>query len=88
MEDPFANLREQLALQEWPSVYLFKFIVENTPEKLAQASALFDGTAEINFHTSSNEKYVSVSAKEMMIDVDSIIDKYNRASGIEGLVAL
>ncbi len=88
MEDRFEKLREQLALQEWPEVYLFKFIIQNTPEKLAQATALFDETAEINFHTSSNEKYVSVSAKEMMIDVDSVIRKYEKAALIEGIISL
>ena len=88
MEDKFGKLREQLALQEWPEVYLFKFIVENTPEKLVHTTALFDGTAEINFHTSSNEKYVSVSAKELMIDVDSVISKYEKAALIEGIISL
>lgn len=88
MEDSFAKLREQLALQEWPSVYLFKFIVENTPEKLAQTTALFDDTAEMNFHTSSNEKYVSVSAKEMMIDIESVINKYEKAALIDGIISL
>jgi hypothetical protein len=77
-----------LAFQEWPSVYLFKFIVENTPEKLAHATALFDGTAEINYHTSSSEKYVSVSAKEMMIDVESVISKYEKAALIDGIISL
>jgi hypothetical protein len=88
MDDRFEKLREQLALQEWPEVYLFKFIVENTPEKLAHATALFDDTADITFHTSSNEKYVSVSAKELMIDVDSVIKKYEKAALIEGIISL
>jgi uncharacterized protein len=86
--DTFEKLREQLALQEWPSVYLFKFIVENTKEKLAQTTALFDSTADITFHTSSNKKYVSVSAKELMMDVDSILAKYEKAALIEGIISL
>ncbi len=88
MADPYDKLREQLALQEWPNVFMFKFIVENTPEKLARTSALFDEQADISFHNSKNGKYVSVSAREMMLDVESIIDKYKKAAEIEGLMAL
>lgn len=88
MEGAFDKLREQLALQEWPSVYLFKFIVENTPEKLAMATALFDGTAEITLHTSSSKKYISISAKEAMIDVESVIAKYEKAAAIQGIISL
>ena len=88
MEDPYEKLREQLAQLEWPDVFLFKFIVENTPEKLARASALFTDEADLSFHPSKTGKYVSVSAKELMMDVESIIDKYKAAAKIEGLIAL
>ncbi len=84
----FNQLREQLALQEWPNVYLFKFIVENTPEKIALTAALFDDTAEISMHTSKNGKFVSISVKELMLDVDSIMAKYGNAQNIEGIISL
>lgn len=86
--DPFDKLREQLELQEWPNVYLFKFIVPNTPQAIAQATALFDELSELDYHESKTGKYVSVSAKEMMLDVDSIIAVYKKASAIEGIVSL
>jgi uncharacterized protein len=88
MSDPYLNLRTQLELQEWPNVYLFKFIVPNNPETIAKASALFDDAVDLNFQPSKTGKYVSISAKEMMLDVDSIINKYNQSSSIEGLMAL
>ena len=88
MSDPYLNLRTQLDLQEWPNVYLFKFIVPNNPETIAKTSALFDEAVDLNFQPSKTGKYVSISAKEMMLDVDSIIAKYNRSSSIEGLMAL
>ncbi len=84
----YDNLRVQLELQEWPNVYLFKFIVPNDTEKIAKITALFDDGSDLNYQPSSKGTYMSVSAKELMIDVDSIIEKYNRASEIEGLVAL
>lgn len=88
MSNPYDKLKIQLELQEWPNVYLFKFIVPNSSEKIAQTTALFDDSAELNLRESSKGTYMSISAKELMMDVDSIIEKYNRASQIEGLVAL
>ena len=88
MSNPYDKLKVQLELQEWPNVYLFKFIVPNDPEKIARATGLFDDGGDLSLRPSSKGTYVSISAKEMMLDVKSIIDKYNRASEIEGLVAL
>jgi uncharacterized protein len=88
MSDPFSKLREQLALQEWPDVYLFKFIVPNQSDLLARTTALFGDLSEISFHESKTGKYISVSAKEVMTDVDSIIEVYIRAAEIKGLIAL
>jgi hypothetical protein len=87
-EDVYEKLRAQLDLQEWPDVYLFKFIVPNSSENLAKATALFNDTSEITLHESKTGKFVSVGAKEMMLDVDSIINIYKEAAKINGLIAL
>ncbi len=86
--DSFQNLREQLELQEWPNVYFFKFIVPNNEEAIAKTVALFSDLSELSFHESKTGKFVSVSAKEMMMDVDSIIQVYLKASTIVGIVSL
>ncbi len=88
MSEVFAKLKEQLDLQEWPGVFMFKFIIPNEPEHLAKTTALFDETADLKFHPSKNGKYVSVSVKEMMLDTQSIIEKYEKATLIKGLIAL
>jgi hypothetical protein len=88
MDDVLERLKSQLELQEWPDVYFFKFIVPNAPEKIAQVSALFHDEAEITMHQSKTGKYISFSVKEMMLDVDSILDKYREAAKIEGIIAL
>jgi hypothetical protein len=88
MENPYLKLREQLELQEWPNVYLFKFIIPNTPEFIAKTTALFSPSCELQLHESKTGKFVSVSVKEMMLDVDSIIEKYEKATEIKGLMAL
>lgn len=88
MSDIYINLKVQLDLLEWPNVYLFKFIVPNNSEAIAKASALFNDAVDLKLQPSKTGKYISVSAKELMLDVDSIIDKYNKSSLIEGLIAL
>ena len=88
MEDIFGKLRLQLEQEEWPAVYLFKFIVPNDPEKLAMVTALFDDNNDIVLHQSRNGNFVSVSAKELMLDVDSIIHVYEEAAKIKGVISL
>lgn len=88
MAGVYDKLREQLELQEWPNVYLFKFIVPNNSELIAKTTALFDDGADLNYQNSKTGKYVSISAKELMIDVDSIIAKYEKATELKGVIAL
>ncbi len=88
MDEVLQKLRKQLELQEWPNVYFFKFIVPNDSHTVALVNALFDSSSEIAMHPSKNGKYISVSAKEMMLDVDSIIAKYEKASSIKGIISL
>lgn len=88
MRMEFDKLKKQLDLEEWPAVYMFKFIVENSPEKLAKVTALFDDESNIRLQPSKNGKYISVSAKEMMLSSERIIERYMQAAEIKGVIAL
>lgn len=88
MADVYDKLREQLNLLEWPDVFLFKFIVPNDSEIIAKVTALFDDGSDLNYQPSKNGNYLSISCKELMLDVDSIIRKYEVASKIKGVIAL
>ena len=88
MSDQFDKLREQLAQDEWPGIYMFKFIVPNKSDLTARVSALFNDSADLHFQPSKTGKYISVSGKELMMDIESIIDRYKKAGEIEGLIAL
>jgi hypothetical protein len=88
MHDVLEKLKIQLEQQEWPDVYMFKFIVPNESEKVAQVTALFNNSTDIVMHPSKTGKYISVTAKELMIDVGSILEKYEEAALIGGLIAL
>ena len=84
----FDALQAQLEQQEWPNIYLFKFIVPNDNHHLAQVTALFDANSEITYHQSGNGKYVSISAKEVMLSATDIISVYERAALIPGIISL
>jgi len=88
MSDTFDKLKVQLELQEWPNVYLFKFITPNNSETVARVTALFDDGADLTYNKSKTGKYVSISVKELMIDVKSIISKYDEVAKIKGVIAL
>lgn len=74
---------------DWPVVYMFKFIVPSDNDKIAQVEALFNSKeSQINMRTSRKGNFVSVTAKEMMMSPDKVIEKYLAAEKIEGLIAL
>ncbi len=88
MSDVFSKLRRQLELQEWPNVYMFLFITPNNKETLSKVTSMFNGEAEVVLKESKNKRFVSVRAKELMMDVDSIILKYEKMAKIKGVIAM
>ena len=72
--DFYKSLREKLEDQsEFPSVYMFKFIIPADNHKLAIVEALFGDDAIITTRQSKTNKFISITAKEMMISSDQII---------------
>ena len=91
MKNPefYKSLREKLNDQtDWPTVYMFKFIIPADNQKMAQVNELFDGSAQITTRSSKNGNYLSISAKEVMMNAESIIIKYKKAAEIEGIISL
>ena len=79
------KLEEQLT---FPSVYMFKFIVLASNQKIAQVENLFSEEADILQKVSNQGKYISITAKIVVMSVDEIIDIYKGAASIEGVMAL
>lgn len=81
-----ADFKEKLDdVHQFPALYMFKFIV--TEDKLGEVRALFPQN-ELQLKPSSKGKYTSVTAKVMMPSSDRVIEIYQKASEIEGLIAL
>ena len=89
-EEKYLKLKAQLEDGfDWPSLYMFKFIVPADNEKLAKVEALFNSEeAEITTRQSSKGNFVSISAKEMMMSPQKVIDRYLEAEEIGGVIAL
>lgn len=86
----YKNLKEKLTTStDWPSEYLYKFIVPSDAEKIKSIEAAFDNMgAVIKTNQSKTAKYTSVSINVQMKDPDTVIEKYVLISDIEGVISL
>jgi len=73
------------ATGQFPMLYMFKFIVPSGTE--IEIGKLFPKN-EMTLKPSSGGKYVSTTIQVMMDSADQIIEIYERASSIEGVISL
>ncbi|HEY1040762.1 MAG TPA: DUF493 family protein [Bacteroidia bacterium] len=72
----------------FPSVYMFKFIVPADNHKIALVESLFTEEADVSQKQSSKGNYYSLTAKQVVMSSDEVIEIYKKAMNIEGLMAL
>lgn len=87
----YAKLKAQLQdTSMWPTIYLYKFIVPSSQEKIFQIENIFNNMgAVINTRKSKNGKYTSVSINVKMKNPDAVIEKYKDvAENVEGVISL
>jgi putative lipoic acid-binding regulatory protein len=72
----------------FPTVYMFKFIVEADNRKIALVENLFDEEAEILTKQSANGKYISITSKQVAVSVEEILEVYKKAAEIKGIMFL
>ena len=88
LDDQFQKLKETLNKElNWPTIYMFKFIVPADNRRIALVESKFSDEAIITKKESTSGKYISITIKEVMLTADSIIDKYKEMDGIEGLMS-
>lgn len=89
-EEFYVRLKDELqTTSEWPSEYLYKFIVPTDNGKIREVEDAFDNLgAVITTHQSKTGKYTSVSVNVRMKDPDAVIEKYIAVSNIEGIISL
>lgn len=90
-EEFYANLKKQLEeTSEWPSEYLYKFIVPSSNQKIAEIEEIFDNMgAVIETKASSKGKYTSLSINLKMKNPDAVIEKYKEVGKkVDGVISL
>jgi putative lipoic acid-binding regulatory protein len=88
-EEFYIRLKEELAsTSEWPSEYIYKFIVPTDATKIVEVEQAFDNMgAVIKTTPSKTGKYTSVSINVCMQNPDHVVEKYLEVSTIEGIIS-
>lgn len=74
---------------EFPSKYIYKFIIPTSHKGIAEISKVFDGAhPQFQLKESKNGKYTSVTVITFVIDAEQVIYYYQRASVIPGIIML
>ena len=78
-----------LETTEFPTKYMFKFIIPSSREKFKEIEAVFDNLgAVIDSKPSKTGKYTSLTVLVTMEDPDAIIAKYKEVAKVEGVISL
>ncbi len=88
MADQYEKLLELLKESNYPSVYLYKFIVKKDDDKVVEIKRCFSESAEFKTQPSKKGNYISVSIKEMMLSADAIIERYKEVAKIDNVITL
>ena len=88
MDERFNNLKLLLDQQNYPSVYLYKFIIKKDNEKLVAIKRCFDESAEIELIPSKNGNFISLRIKEMMLSSEAILKRYEQVGKIKNVMTL
>lgn len=86
----YARLKEQLLENtDWPTNYLYKFIIPTDEKRIDQINTIFDNTgAVIESKKSKNGNYTSISITVHLNSPDEVISKYKEVSKVEGVISL
>jgi hypothetical protein len=88
MDKRFVKLFEQLEQEDWPKLYLFKFIAPSDSRTIALVTNIFNDENNITMRPSKKGTYTSISVKEIMTSAESVIEKYEKAAQIKGVISL
>lgn len=88
-EEEWNRFKERLIeTMTFPSVYMFKLIVPSENRSIALVENLFEEGADIHTKESGGGRYTSITAKQVVMEVDEIINVYKKASTIKGVIFL
>jgi putative lipoic acid-binding regulatory protein len=89
-EEFYRKLKIQLEdTSTWPSIYLYKFIVPTSEDKINKIQNIFDNTgAVIESKQSKKGTYTSISITVNLANAEAVIEKYKEVGKVEGVISL
>lgn len=85
-EDKLSKLKAVLdETVEWPSDYVFKFIV---PVSEQESLIALIGEGDISVRPSKKGNYMSVTVKKLLQSSEDVITIYLRVSSVKGIISL
>lgn len=85
----YNNLREKLLEnKKWPLVYMFKFIVPNTDDKVNMVKSKLPKNGKLSFKHTKSLKHVSITCLASMNSADEIVDITIDISTVDGVMVL
>jgi len=77
------------ASQDWPGLYMFKFIVKSKSLQLEKLKKLFDNSQkEVSLVSSSKNTFQSLTVKVQMASPDQVIDIYKKVGKMNEVIIL
>jgi putative lipoic acid-binding regulatory protein len=88
-EEFYGRLREELEKNhEWPTKYMYKFIIPNDENKVEEVKKRFDKEYQFRQNYSRTGKFISLTFVTDEKSADDIIAQYRKMEDIEGLIAI
>ncbi len=85
----YRNLRKALGEEEnWPQLYMFKFIVPNQHGKVEKVVSMLPDDSDISFKHTKSLRHVSVTCRAIMNTPDDVIIITQNVTAIEGVMSL
>jgi hypothetical protein len=85
----YRNLRKALGKEEeWPQLYMFKFIVPNQHGKVDKVVSMLPEESDISFKHTKSLRHVSVTCRAVMNHPDDVIIITQNVTALEGVMAL
>jgi putative lipoic acid-binding regulatory protein len=75
-------------VHQWPSVYMFKFVMEPDAARIAALRSLFPPESEVLRRFSSGGKYLSITIREVMLSAEDVVLRYEQVGAIGGVIML
>ncbi len=88
-EEELEKFKQKLSeSMTFPTVYMFKFIIESEHRTIALVENLFDADTDIHTKESGKGRYTSITAKQVVMSVEEVMEVYRKAGKIKGIMFL